>query len=329
MCFNRFIGTLACTDGMPVELSKLSSLDLIRGFVAVGRRMSVTLAAQDLFLTQSAVSRQVHALEDYLGVKLFTRGHRSLALTPEGERLFRSADSAIQQLQDVVGEIRTKGTLKPVTVSTSVGFAGLWLLPRLGKLQRLHAGIDVRVSANDRIADLRNDGIDLAIRYTSAALAPSGSQQLFAETIVPVASPALGVQSLRTVRTLSKLTLLEFDDPRYPWIQWRPWLEAKAWTHHKPRAFLHFNQYDLVIQAALAGQGVALGRLELIRPLLSEGRLALIDSHRYEPQINHGYWLVRAEQSPRREVVEFTDWLVSEARPQTGALPSDAARSGN
>src|SRR4051812_3775433 len=119
---------------MSVELPKLPPMDLLRGFVAVGRRMSITQGAADLFLTQSAVSRQIHTLEAYLGVPLLLRGHRRISFTPEGERLFRSADGAIQQLQDVLGELRVTGRLRPVTISAATGFAALWLLPRLGHL---------------------------------------------------------------------------------------------------------------------------------------------------------------------------------------------------
>src|ERR1044071_112567 len=106
---------------MSLPLVRLSSLDLVKSFVAVGRRMSITLASQDLCLTQSAVSRQINALEKQLGVKLLIRGHRSIAFTQEGARLFRSADGAVQQLQDVMGEIHTTGALKPVTLSASIG----------------------------------------------------------------------------------------------------------------------------------------------------------------------------------------------------------------
>ena len=109
--------------------SSLASLDLVRGFVAVGRRMSITHAADDLCLTQSAVSRQIAALEAHLGVRLFTRGYRAIAFTPEGERLFRSADGAVQQLQDVMGELRAGGEATPVVLSASIGVTGLWLLP--------------------------------------------------------------------------------------------------------------------------------------------------------------------------------------------------------
>ena len=118
---------------MSTPLVRLASLDLLRGFVAVGRRMSITLAADDLCLTQSAVSRQVSALEEALGVKLLVRGHRSIAFTPEGERLFRSADSAVQQLQDAIGAIRVAAERRPVTITASIGVTGLWLLPRLAR----------------------------------------------------------------------------------------------------------------------------------------------------------------------------------------------------
>jgi len=307
--------------GMPVQLARLSSLDLIRGFVAVGRRMSITLAAQDLCLTQSAVSRQIHALEDQLGVKLLVRGYRSIAFTPEGERLFRSADGAVQQLQDVMGELRNAGALRPVTLTSTIGITGLWLLPRLVRFQRLHPGVDVRVSANNRLSDLRNEGMDLAIRYTTPELAPPGARRLFGETLGPVAHPALGLKALRSARALARLTLLEFDDPRYPWLQWRDWLSAMGWGEAKPRAFLHFNQYDLVIQAALAGQGIALGRLALIQPLLDEGRLVPIETPARRTGTTHAYWLIQAEEHPRPEVRSVAQWIEAEARASQAQLP--------
>ncbi len=298
---------------MSLPLLRLSSLDLVRGFVAVGRRMSITLAARDLCLTQSAVSRQVHALEAQLGVPLLLRGYRSIAFTPEGERLFRSADGALQQLQDVMGDIGTNGAQRPVTLSASIGFTGLWLLPRLSRFQQAHPGVDLRVSANDRVADMRNDGIDLAIRYASAAAAPEGAVRLFGESIAPVAHPSLGRGALRSERGLHKIDLLEFDAPQHPWLQWSEWLRERGWSASKPQAVLHFNQYDQVIQAALAGQGVALGRLELIQPLLDEGRLVPA-SPRPGSQSTHAFWLIGAEAAPRAAVQRVKDWIVAEAQ---------------
>jgi LysR family glycine cleavage system transcriptional activator len=298
--------------GMPLPLVRLSSLDLIRGFVAAGRRMSITLASQDLCLTQSAVSRQIHALEEQLGVQLLVRGHRSIAFTAEGERLFRSADGAVQQLQDVLGEISKTGASRPVTLSASIGVTGLWLLPRLSRFQKLHPGVDLRVSANNRVADLRNDGIDLAIRYTTSSAAPVGAIRLFSESVAPVAHPSLGRKTLRSAQALTRLNLLEFDDPQHPWLRWNDWLEAMKWPDAKPQGFLHFNQYDQVIQAALAGQGVALGRLELIQPLLDERRLVLMMPPAHRTQTTHAYWLVQAEEHPRDDVRRVSAWIRSE-----------------
>ncbi len=306
---------------MSIPLVELSSLDLIRGFVAVGRRMSITLAAEDLCLTQSAVSRQIHTLEDRLGVKLLVRGFRSITFTAEGERLFRSADSAVQQMQDVMGEIRTTGVMRPVTLSASIGITGLWLLPRLSRFQKLHPGVDVRISASSGITDLRSGGVDLAIRYTSPLSVPEGSVQLFGESIAPVAHPSLGLKSLRSAQALSKVPLLEFDCPQAPWLQWPDWLSAMGWADATSQGILHFNQYDLVIQAALSGQGIALGRLELIQPLLEEGRLVVLSPSKQMSQAKHAHWLIQAEEKPREDVRRFAAWIESEAQESRAAMP--------
>lgn len=166
---------------MTTPLVRLAPLDLIRGFVAVGRRMSVTLAAEDLCLTQSAVSRQIHSLEDALGVSLFHRGYRSISFTPAGERLFRTADGVVRQLQETCASIMQPAQRQPVTITAGIGVAASWLLPRLPDLQRRYPELDVRVAANDKVLDLRTEGIDLAIRYGSVAGAPSGAIRLFDE----------------------------------------------------------------------------------------------------------------------------------------------------
>ncbi|WP_343582936.1 LysR substrate-binding domain-containing protein [Herbaspirillum sp.] len=299
---------------MSLPLLKLPSLDLLRGFVAAGRRMSITLAAQDLCLTQSAVSRQIHALEEFMGTRLLVRGHRSIAFTPEGERLFRSADAVLQQLQDVLGELRSAQAAKPVTVTASIGVTGLWLLPRLAHLQQRLPGIDVRVAASDSLADLRRDGIDLAIRYTTAALAPPGAQRLFGESVAPVAHPLL-LAGASAGQLPPDVPLLEFDQPN-AWLSWQQWqdLAGAGKGKGKKRGMLRFNQYDMVIQAAVAGQGVALGRMELIRPLLENGQLAMLAPARAQPGEGHAYWLLQADAEPRREVRQVADWICGEAR---------------
>lgn len=313
---------------MSVPLVRLSSLDLLRGFVAVGRRMSITLAADDLCLTQSAVSRQIHALEEQLGCRLFERRHRGVAFTAEGERLFRSADGALQQLQDVMGELRRGDERRPVTITASIGVAGLWLLPRLPALQRLHPQLDVRLSASNLVTDLRAGGIDLALRYCSDADAPATAERLFGETLAPVAHPRLVAEAARDPATLAALPLLEFDDPR-PWLQWRGWLPARGAHGLRParkRGIVRLNQYDQVIHAALAGQGVALGRLELLQPLLAGGQLALLQGVGGPQPSPYAFWLLLAERQPRADVLRVAGWIRAEAATVTSSARAAAPR---
>ena len=297
---------------MPIPLLRLPSLDNLKGFVAVGRRMSITLAAQDLCLTQSAVSRQVQALEASLSVKLLVRGHRSLAFTPAGERLFRSADSALQQMQDVVGELKGSAGPQVVTVSASVGVTGLWLMPRLGGFIAAHPGIEVRLSACNRVVDLKAEGVDLALRYGRRHAMPEGAEHLFGETIVAVAHPSLGLSALREPAQLKRQVLLEFDGPYRPWLHWAAWIQAQGWPAVRPKAMLRFNQYDQIVHAAVAGQGIALGRRPLIDALLADGRLVALDAP--QPVLAHeqGYWLIQADATPRAAVRQVADWIRAE-----------------
>ena len=298
---------------MPQPIARLPSLDLLRGFVAVGRRMSITLAADDLCVTQSAVSRQIRTLENMLGVKLLARGHRSIAFTSEGGQLFRSANSAIQQLQDAVGAIRANEARQPVTITCTIGIASLWLLPRLRGFQRDHPGVDVRISATDRVEDLRGEGIDLAIRYCTQDAASEGAERLFGELVAPVAHPNLGLSSLFSPDTLERHCLLEFDSSNFPWLHWQEWLTSQGWGTVKPKSTLRFNRYDQVIAAAVAGQGIALGRLRLLGTMLSDGRLQVLSGPRAGPTTAYAYWLIKARPKPRRDVLTTAHWVSSQA----------------
>jgi LysR family transcriptional regulator, glycine cleavage system transcriptional activator len=298
---------------MSSSIAQLPSLDLIRGFVAVGRRMSITLAADDLFVTQSAVSRQIRSLEDMLGVKLLHRGHRSIRFTPEGDRLFQVASGAMQSLQDAIGALRMAGARPPVTITCTIGVAALWLLPRLNDFQRAHPGIDIRIAASDRIEDLTGDSIDIAIRYCSREKAADGAQRLFGESVTPVASPSLGLASLDEPATLARYVLLEFDGSHLPWLHWREWLTTQGMAEAKPKSTLRFNQYDQVISAAIAGQGLALGRLPMLTPLIDDGRLQIVGAPRAGPLTTYAYWLVNASAKPRPDVVIAAEWIREQA----------------
>lgn len=306
---------------MSLPLVRLQSLDLVRGFVAAGRRMSITLAAEDLCLTQSAVSRQVAALEEALGVKLLRRGYRAIAFTPEGERFFRVADIAVQQLQDAWEALGKRHEKLPVTITASIGVAGLWLLPRLGALIEQHPDIDVRMATNNRLLDLRAENVDLAIRYCTAASAPAGAVRLFGESLVPVAHPSLGLRRRPLADVLSDQVLIDFDDPRRPWLQWADRLRAMGLGKVKPKRLLRFNQYDQVVYAATSGRGVALGRTALVEPLLRNGSLEALDWDAALGRSDYAYWLVLAEDPPRSDVAHVAQWM----KAQAGAPPPGAS----
>ena len=192
--------------------------------------------------------------------------------------------------------------------------AGLWLLPRLPGFQQAHPGIEIRLAADNRVLDLDAEDIDLAIRYCSDAAAPRGALRLFGETVVPVAHPALGKRYLRSAADLAGEYLLEFEDPRRPGLQWSEWLRAMGWENPRPRGVQRFNQYDQLIQAAAGGQGIAIGRLELIQSLLTEGRLRVLATPRRLADTGFAYWLLQADAEPRGDVRKVSAWILEEAR---------------
>jgi LysR family transcriptional regulator, glycine cleavage system transcriptional activator len=298
---------------MSLPLVRLHSLDFVRGFVAVGRRMSITLAAEDLCLTQSAVSRQIHSLEAAMGLKLLHRGFRSISFTAEGERLFRAADIAMQQLQDVMGALDTRNERRPVTVTASIGVAGLWLLPRLANLHRKFPGIDVRVAANNKVLDLEHDRVDIAIRYCAGGTEPKGATRLFGEELIPVAHPSLGLADLPPKKAVAQNLLLEFDEARRPWLQWPDQLAALGLGSTRPKGVLRFNQYDQVIYAAIAGQGIALGRRALVEDMLRDGRLTELRWGDRLSMPTYAYWLILATDQPREDVLGVAQWIEEEA----------------
>ncbi len=305
---------------MPNRLINLPPLDLLRTFVAVGRRMSITLAAEDLCIVQSAVSRQVQALEKALGCRLFVRAFRSIEFTPEGRHLFRSADPMLEQLGAAVDALRPPVGRPCITITATIGVTTLWLLPRLGAFQRSAPDIDVRIAANNRVMDLERDGMDLALRYCPDGLAPAGAIRLFSEVLVPVAHPSLGITAIEDDAQLQRHVLIDYDDSSRPWMQWKHWLRgAGRKSGSAGNGRLLFNQYDQVVQAALAGQGVALGRLALVGSLLDEGKL-VVATRLPRVATDHGYWLLTRRGADSVALSRVRDWIVSEAAAARAAM---------
>jgi DNA-binding transcriptional LysR family regulator len=292
--------------------TRLPPLDALRGFEAAARLSGFAKAAAELNLTPSAISRQVKALEDDLGVRLFARTTRRLDLTPAGERLARAAAEALATLAAAAAELRAGAGARTVYVSASIGVASLWLVPRLADFQAEQPDIDVRLSVDNRVVDLARSGMDMALRYGPADAMPPDSELLFGEEVFPVGSrKAVGAAARRpmTAADYARATLLSYDGiGAAPARDWNSWLAATGMAGVRPRSVLSFNHYDQVIQAAVAGQGLALGSGPLVGRLIAEGRLVAVAGARRRVE-SRAYFLVPRPGPARPEAAKFAAWV--------------------
>jgi len=307
------------------------SLDLLRGFEAAARHLNFTRAADELFITQSAVSRQIKTIEDRLGVALFVRKPRGLRLTEAGAQLYHAVSSALRQVNEAMEGLSRRTRSSLVTVTSTMGFCALWLIPRLGGLQKAHPGVEVRIAANDRILNLDRERIDVSVRYCAPQSAPKGAVWLFDEELLPVCSPALldmATAPLREPRDLRHHVLLHLDDldNPSPWLNWRIWLEVAGIPGLRPSGSLTFNYFDQTIRAALAGQGVALGRTVLVQDLLQDG--SLVAPFMQRVRTDRGYCVVEAAHARGRpEVQSFVRWITDTAKTESARHAGGTAKA--
>jgi DNA-binding transcriptional LysR family regulator len=299
---------------------RLPSLDLLKGFEAAARLLSFTKAGEELFLSQSAVSRQILELEGQLGLKLFERRHRALALTEAGQTLYAAAAQALATMRAVTDRLRATRGRRTLAVTTTQSFASLWLIPRLAGFTGRHPELDVRISADSRVLDLERDGLDLAIRHGPARMSGSGAVRLFGERTFPVCSPKLLADRNRPLREpvdLRHHVLLHYDDPdgRHPWLHWKSWLEIERLADLRPAGSLVFSGYEQIIPAAIAGHGIALGRSPLVREALASGELVAPFKRSADPA--RAYYAVLSRHAEGRpEVADFVAWLKDESRKE-------------
>lgn len=302
------------------ERTAIPSLDLLKGFEAVARHLSFTRAAAELFVTQSAVSRQVRQLEEQLGVRLFERRTRAVVLTEEGHRFYAELEPLLQQLGALTQKFTAIRSAARVRVTATLTFSALWLVPRLTDFQEKHPDVEVHIVADNVVRDLVRDGFDVAIRYGARGIAGAAAEPLFGETLTPVCSPELlGKQPLASPRDLDHHVLIHFNDleGRAPWLSWDAFFTAIGWTTEHPRGgAVHFSHYDQAIRAARAGQGVALGRFPVVDRMLADGGLvAPLRTAAAQTLRDRDYWLVGAAAgSAPREVELFAAWLRAEAQ---------------
>ncbi len=306
------------------------SLGNLRAFEAVARTLSFNVAADELHVTQSAVSRQIKALEEELGAQLFVRGTRHVQIAPDGLVLLRAVGPLLGKLDASVQQIRRARSRQRVSVTTFASFGSLWLLPRIEGFQRLHPDIDIRVSAHDAIADLDDPELDLALRYMQSAPGAPGAVHLFDETLTPVVSRGLWEQvrsgaapALSTPADLARHTLLEEDDdrPSTQFLSWRHWFECQGQAQAQAGRWLSLNFTYQQVQAALAGHGVALGRVPLVYEAMQRGELVEPFGAAGRIGSPFSYWMLVAPGSRARpEVQQFSAWIEAQAAATQAAV---------
>ncbi len=292
----------------------LPPLDLFHTFEAVARHRSFTQAAQELYLTQSAVSRQIRALEEALDLRLFHRLHRAIELTSGGQRLFEAVTRSLDEIGGCLTALGAAAKAPQITVSASLAFAWFWLMPRIERFGALHPDIDIRVLATDQPV-LPGD-VDVAILFGAGQWKGLETRLLFDERVYPVCSPAYLREHpalLRPEDLLDQTLLhLEYGQHSFGGADWRTWLLRQGVNGQPVRRGLRFNAYPMVLQAAEAGRGVALGWSYVTDPLLAEGRLVCPVDRVLETR--DGYYLCTSgEVAPSPEITAFSEWIGREA----------------
>ncbi len=292
----------------------------LRAFEAVARHLNFRAAAEELALTQSAVSRQIQALEEEVGVALFLRHTRAVELTSAGSQLLRASVPAVERVDSAVRLVRQSAGRKSVAITTWASFASMWMIPRLEAFQQLHPDIDIRIDASDAAVDLDTTDVDLALRYSAPGPQVALGQRLFGEQLTIVASPWLlkNASAPRQPQDLAGFTLIEAGDAHrtqhLQWLSWRRWFTSNGVSALEPKRWLYFNYAHQIVQAALTGQGIALARLPLVADSLASGDLVeVLPKLRLDSPL--AYWLlVGPRNKDRPEVQAFCNWLLAQAK---------------
>ncbi|MEZ2129419.1 MULTISPECIES: transcriptional regulator GcvA [unclassified Sinorhizobium] len=288
---------------------KLPPLTALPAFDAAARHLSFTNAAAELNLTHGAISRAVRNIEERLGIQLFERGTRSVRLTPAGAAYAAEIAAALDQISAATIVATAPRSAGVLNVSTSDGFAGRWLVPRLHRFHRANRDIDVRVSTSGGLADFVRDGIDIAIRYGSGQYKGVVSEFLSEEEVFPVCSPELlqGEHSLREPSDLKHHTLIH-DNFR---IDWAMWLQRAGLDEISPRSGVKFDSATYAVEAAVHGEGVLLGRSALVSADMAAGRLVCPFDLRMKSASKY-YVVYLASALRQKKVKAFRDWLFKE-----------------
>lgn len=284
-------------------------------FEAAARAKSFTRAAEELSIQQPSVSVAIKQLEEALGVRLFTRRHRSVNLTEAGERLYATTARALDDIEQCATQIGRIRKDKYVTLSSSTAFSYYWMMPRVHDLRQRHPDIDLRMQISDREPDLDEENISLAVRLGDGNW-PGCEAALIAEEIIyPVASPQVmhNARNLRTIPNLLHERLIHLEEPIRARPSWRQWFEHHGITNSEVSAGLRLNDYALVLQAAMSGEGFSFGWNHVVRGLIEKGLLA--GKKEWFWRTGNGFYLVWPRSRSLSEDAErVRGWILEQAR---------------
>lgn len=293
-------------------IARAASPNSLRVFEAAARHLSFTAAARELRSTQSAVSQQVRSLEEQLGLPLFERIYRGVRLTEAGQALFVSVQEGFATIDRTIDRLQHKHRHPHVNILTDFSFAAYWLMPRLPHFRERHPNIDVRIVTNQGVLDWRAQEVDVAILFCDERTLASGVPRLFPELVLPVCSPGFLEQAgpIDSPQRLVELPLLTLTaDQGQSWLDWPRYFEQLAGIDYQEASELTFNNYTLLIQAAIAGQGIGMGWRGLVDDLLDGGML--VGLHELMLRSTQGYGLIDARpDSPGEAKRALQEWVL-------------------
>lgn len=292
---------------------RLPPLNALRVFAAAARTENFMQAGENLYVTQGAVSRQIKQLEEWLGVPVFTRTHRGVQLTPAGRQLATAVDTAFQHIDTVVQNLQHHNLRQQLAINLPPTFATRWMAPRLPDFRRQFANIDLSISTHDVHAPRDVRHCDCVIAFSDQAWADGDCSLLMVEQHVMLASPVLWVDTQPP--RLEEATLLHITDGNVRMPMWEHWCAAQGLTEVNPKPGLSFSTLDQVINAALAGAGVAIVDEAMVPKELAAGSLRPLSDVKVAGP--HGYWFVNlARDADSRALVGlFRDWLATQFAP--------------
>ncbi|MNR83183.1 Glycine cleavage system transcriptional activator [compost metagenome] len=303
-----------------MKIKPLPPMNSLIVFEAAARHLSFTKAADELTVTQGAISRQIRQLEEYLGKELFIRSNRNISLTPTGLQYYQTIYSSLLNVAQATAEIKKWQGEHQITVATTNAMAALWLLPKVASFQQNNEGVDLRILTTENILDLHKMDFDLALFYCRTPPERMNVTTLFPEEVFPVCSPSYLAQfnTHSTPEEIFGKTLLYLDDSQKDWITWAEWFEAVNYPVVKPKNRVNINNYPMLLQAAINGQGVALAWGSLIDDYLQAGTLIRPVETVLRTQAN----FCMLEPSDRgmipSSVKHFRNWLLDQLPGQVG-----------